>query len=505
MNEKNPATHSGGRTLKRLALLGFALVLLLSMIVNAAGQAPVEPSAASQVVAQRDASAANLVSITFQSGVSPDTSYSSAPDTYISSYDPDINWCNVATMRIHPNAEGRERGLIKFDITRIPTDATVVEAKLHLYLWYWSATYPLDITAYRMIQHWDSCSATWNRASSTEFWHIAGCNDPVLDYDRTSGVTAGVTPNRVFYAWDVTQMAQQWVSNPVSNEGVLLVATGLSTEYQFRTKEINSAVLRPYLEVTYLPVPPTPTLTPTVTPTPTITRTPTRTKTLIPGPTSTPTETPTVTPTRTRVPTATALPAPQLRVFQQELYPAINYYGTTDTSISLYRPDTPAGDDESLRAIGREAGTERILVRFDLENQIPTDARILSAKLALYAWSRRTLFGMRVSAYEALRYWDEGAATWNDASIYDRWGVPGCDQVGSDRQEDLVASRFVYFTSRFYDWDITSLVQKWLSNPATNNGVLLMGQNVDQEILFRSSEWRVPTQRPMLTIIYGMP
>lgn len=177
----------------------------------------------------------------------------------------------------------------------------------------------------------------------------------------------------------------------------------------------------------------------------------------------------------------------------------------SDTSISLYYRDSPAGEDESLRLIGRENGTERILVRFHLEDDIPAGSHVLSAKLALFAWSRRTLYGIRVSAYGVLRPWDEGTATWNSASASEAWAGPGCSGVGTDRQSDFIASLFVYFTNRFYDWDITSLVQEWVDNPAMNRGVLLMGQNVDQEVLFRSSEWRVLTQRPMLTVIYGMP
>ena len=504
MNVKACATGSNHRSSKFLALLGLTLVLLFSLIVNSASQT-VASGPAGQASLQGDAFAADVTTLVFQWGVNPDIYYTRTSDTYISLYEEDTAWGNLGTMRIHPNVDGRERGLIKFDISEIPSDATVIEAKLNLYAWYWSQAFPLDIKAYRVMKHWAGDEATWHRATAGEFWHTAGCNNTTFDYDPTSFAIATIQPIREFYDWDVTQMAQQWVSDPASNEGVLLVAEGLSTEYQFRTSEVTSGSLRPYLVVTYRPVPPTITPTRTTSPTPTATHTPTRTRTPTPGPTATNTSTPTITPTRTPVPTVTPRPTPVLRVFQQGLYPSVNYYGTDDTSISLYRPDAPEGGEDSLRVIGRGTGTERVLVRFDLADQIPAGAHIHSAKLALYAWSRRTLFGIRISAYGTIRYWDEGTATWNNASAYERWAVPGCDEVGTDRQGTLFASRFVYFTNRFYDWDVTSLVQQWVNDPWSNSGVLLVGQNVEQEILFRSSDWRVLTQRPMLTVVYSVP
>jgi hypothetical protein len=505
MNEKAYSTHSGSRPLKWLALACLILALLLSMIVNAAGQAAVVPGSVGPLSSQVEASSADVITLVFQRGVQPDVYYTGASDTWIDRWYPDTVRGNDPTLKVHPNEDGRERTLVYFDIARIPTNASVVEATLHLYAFYWSSSLPLTINAYRVLKDWTVGNATWHRANATELWHTAGCSNPTYDYDPTSISSTGVSPNRDFYAWDFTQMAQQWVSNPASNHGAVLVGEGLSVEYQFRSGQIDSENLRPYLVVSYVPAPPTATPTRTLTPTPTKTSTPTATLTPTQTRTPTQTSTPTITPTPTNTPTITPTPAPQLKVFQQGLYPSAGYGGTSDTSISVHRPDAPAGEDENVRVIGRENGTERVLVRFDLEGEIPTGSRIRSAKLSLFAWSRRTLFGLRVSAYGILRSWDEGTATWNHASTHELWTSPGCSSAGMDREPDFVASRFVYFTNRFYDWDVTSLVQQWANNPANNHGVLLMGQNVDQEILLRSSEWRVLLQRPMLTVDYVRP
>jgi hypothetical protein len=155
-----------------------------------------------------------------------------------------------------------------------------------------------------------------------------------------------------------------------------------------------------------------------------------------------------------------------------------------------------------MRASGRDGGTERPMVRFDLQGHIPANSHVVSAKLSLFAWSRRTLFGMRISAFGVLRPWDVAAATWRNATSVEGWTAPGCDGSGSDRRGDAADSRFVYFTNQFYEWDITSLVQAWVNDPGSNNGVLLIGRDVDQEVRFRASEWRVPGQRPRLTVFF---
>lgn len=507
MNEKAFSTRSSYRALRYLILLGVTLVLLLSIMVNAVGQTAVAPSPEGQVSWQSDASAAQVTTVAFQFGVYPDIYYTGVSDTFITLYEPETAFFEMATMKITPNAEGRERGLISFDVSLIPSTATVQEARLHLYAWYWNQDLPVTVNAYRVLKPWVAWEANWIRASSMEPWHTPGCNNPGFDYDPASVVATTVLPELDFYSWDVTEMAQLWVANPASNYGILLVGEGLSVEYQFRTSQIGSENLRPYLVVTYYLTPPTatPTRTSTPTPTPTRTQTPTVTPTATISPTPTNTGMPAITPTPTETLTPGPTQVPQQKVFQQGMYPQIGYGGTSDTSITLYRPDSSVGEDESLRVIGRGSGAERILLHFDLASDIPTGSHVMSAKLSVFAWSRRTLYGMRVSAYGVLRPWEEDTATWNRARTSELWAGPGCSEGGLDREFDLAASRFVYFADRFYDWDITPLVQQWVNNPATNRGVLLMGQNVDQEILFRSSEWRVPQQRPMLTVVYVAP
>jgi len=496
---------------KYFVSVGFAVALLLGLFANGiSGATPGHSVTTSTMssLAQKsppDLDAASSadgspITLVFQEWVNPDPFYSGVSDTYISMYNPDANYGGLGTMRLHPGSDSRERLLVKFDISRIPPSATVAQATLHLYAWYRNRTYLVMAYAYQVRRHWSELDATWNRATSTDFWAAAGCKDPLFDYDSGAVASTELNWTNQWYTWDVTEMAQQWVTNPASNEGVLIVGQGLSAQYQFRTSEVPTAHQRPYLMVTYYSegLPPTETPTPTITATPVDSPTPTATLTA----TQTPVQSPTPTLSPTTTPTATSSPTPVSQVFQQENHPVATYTGVSDTFLSSYRPDTPWGNDDGLRISGRGNGSERALIQFDLQEHIPTNSQVLSAKLAVFAWSRRTLYGMRISAYDVIRPWDVTVATWNRASSSEMWGVPGCDEVGSDRQGDRAASRFVYFTNQFYEWDITSLVQRWVLDPASNQGVALIGHPMNQEIRFRSSEWRVPDQRPKLEVVY---
>jgi hypothetical protein len=451
----------------------------------------------------------------FQKWVSPNSFYSGVADTGISLYEPAQNFGGETTLRLHSGTDGRQRLLIKFDISSIPSTMYVLQAELYLFAWYRTQPYNLTLYAYQMRRHWNELEATWQQATSADFWAAAGCKDPVFDYDPATVATTTVSYTDSWYSWDLTEMVRGWVSAPASNEGVLIVGEGLGNQYQFRSSEIPAPELRPYLVVTVATEGPTSTptntLTPTLTPvhtyTPTNTPTPTNTATPTATPTSAYSPTPTSTPTETLTPTITPTPVltPLPKVFQQGIYPSESYTGVADTFLSLYRPDTPWGSDDGLRISGRENGSERMLVRFDLDGHIPFWANIHSAKLGLFAWSRRTLYGLRISAYDVLRHWDADEATWNEAYALSAWGTPGCEQVGGDREGNPVASRFAYFTNYFYEWDITSLVQQWVADPSTNHGLVLIGHPVDQDLRFRSSEWRVLEQRPRLSVVYTAP
>jgi len=511
---KNVRQSATRRQVRFLASVGLAVALLLGMAnVRASWTAPSAVQAPQAAFSQDAALAAAPTTMVFQKFVSPDPYYAGVADSYIDLYSPSTNFSGSQTLKVTASGNPRERSFVKFDLSRIPTNATVLQATLELFAWYRSTSDlgSVVIYAYQVKRHWTESSVTWNKATSSTFWGQPGCSDAVLDYNPASAVTTTLKWVGGPYSWEVTNMVQEWVADPVANEGFLMLGSGLGVEYQFRSSEAIGPTQRPLLRVTYTtdatsPTPttsPTTTLTPAISPTPTSTSTPTRTSTPIqsPTPTSTPTQTltPTVTPSRT--PTAT----PAVRTFQQGSAPDELYDGASDTYLSSYWPDWALHGEESLRISQRTRGAERILVRFDLGEYVPANAQVTSARLSLFAWSRRTLLGMRISAFQLNRAWDPTLATWNHASLYQLWGASGCEEVSADRQGDSLDSRFVYFINQDYEWDVTSTVQRWAADLNSNHGIVLIADEVDQDLRFRSSQWRVLGQRPKLTVTYTLP
>jgi len=401
-------------------------------------------------------------------------------------------------MKVHSGASGRERMLVRFDLSSIPSGASVAEASLCLFAWYRKPTASVMTRAYAIRRHWDEGEATWNKASSSVNWTVPGCGDPDHDYDPATETRATLGYTNQHYVWDVTRTVQQWVVDPLSNHGVLVTATDFNTEYQFRTSEISVHDARPCLVVTYRV--PTPTSTLTQTPTPTESSTATMTPTAAAS--RTPTETPCLSPTAT--PTVTATPAPVQVVFQQGIHPTQGYSGVADTYLTAYQPSTARGGQSDLVVDARGNGVSRALIRFHLKDCIPSNAHVVSARLSLWAWSRRTLAGVRVWAFDVTREWDANAATWNRASASELWGLPGCSQVGTDRDGSPVSSLYVYVVAQSCEWDVRSIVQRWVSEPSANKGLLLVSVDTEQQIRLRSSEWLVATQRPRLTVVYSM-
>jgi len=132
-------------------------------------------------------------------------------------------------------------GLIKFDVTSIPTGSTIVSAKLYLYYYDYDYNNPdahSVLELYRMTSNWDEDTVTWNTR-------------PVYSVLTTS---ATVPSSFAWIDWDVTSDIQNFVDGTVSNYGWKIHD---SYEWdnvdipvtKFLTKEYGS--YSPYLEIEY--------------------------------------------------------------------------------------------------------------------------------------------------------------------------------------------------------------------------------------------------------------
>ncbi len=160
----------------------------------------------------------------------------------------------------------------------------------------------------------------------------------------------------------------------------------------------------------------------------------------------------------------------------------------------------------------------RGLVAFNL-SAIPTGATVTSATLTVYQ-SRTTASDGAVTLHRMLADWGQGtsnatgqegtgaASKTNDATWLHRfypstfWAAPGGDFVSTASATTALTSTYTTYT--FTSSAMAADVQGWVTNPATNFGWMLRGDESVPHTArrFESSETNTAAQRPMLTVVY---
>ena len=247
---------------------------------------------------------------TFQQGLN---GYIGALDTYLSQSNPTQRYCDEMRIRVGDNL--RLAGLIRFDLSSLPSNTNVVTATLRLYGFDWAQGRNISIGVYVISRTVDVCQATWNESRAGEKWAAAGCKDVHTDRRPNPEVTFTTSGLRRWYELNMTEVVRGWVNRSLPNNGLLLLGPSTDSEvHALASGSYSEPTQRPMLIVTYFAGPPptaTPTSTPTGptrTPTGTLTRTPTPTNTQTATSTSTTTATPTATSTPTRTATSTHTP-----------------------------------------------------------------------------------------------------------------------------------------------------------------------------------------------------
>jgi len=249
------------------------------------------------------------------------------------------------------------------------------------------------------------------------------------------------------------------------------------------------------------------TSTPTATPPATATPTPTT------SPTATPT--PTVTPTRTHLTYYSYLPSLQQRyppptpqpttvVLQQGVE---GYNGVVDTHINSWDSQANYANVDRLWLRQADSLENRMspLIHFDLSD-LPADAHIVEASLNLRTLTRSNGNTATAGVYLLNRSWLAEQATWLRATESQLWSVPGANASPDDRSSFPYDTVEVNELQQWYEWNITAMVQDWLQNPESNNGIILNAFAVPKvQYNFASSEYNNPQARPKLKIRYWTP
>ncbi|MEM4723453.1 MAG: DNRLRE domain-containing protein [Candidatus Hadarchaeum sp.] len=196
-------------------------------------------------------------------------------------------------------------------------------------------------------------------------------------------------------------------------------------------------------------------------------------------------------------------PGARLLVLQQGVD---GYTGAEDTTLARYEGNL---SDKWFIRVGYK-GQNSALIRFDVSS-IPHGSRVLCAALSLYAemWSGSP-FSLAVGAYAVKRPWVAQEATWYWASVGIPWQIGGCNG-SDDRSQTPEAVVTIQSIRTWYHFDLTRVVEGWISGALPNYGVSLQAMDVKDldSIWFAASDDVLDDgsikNRPKLVILYVPP
>jgi hypothetical protein len=146
-----------------------------------------------------------------------------------------------------------------------------------------------------------------------------------------------------------------------------------------------------------------------------------------------------------------------------------------DTWIADWAPDG-INENHGFNVVEQSAtGTAVTLIRFDLA-AMPAGVTVTGAQLRVDVFMDPSATGT-ITVHEQLEPRTDWETTWNERGLGVPWTTPGCG-VGS-RSADVLG-QFSPSQNQVYDIPLApSVVQRWLDDPSSNHGFVLVGHDLD--------------------------
>ena len=386
--------------------------------------------------------------------------FSPAVDTFINEAAPSSSFGGDAELHVENVASGNRRTMYRFDLSSIATGTRVASASLRLYVI--ANDNQGEVNIHSITTAWTEGSATWNTMSTKFDKQVFGSISP----QANAGVWVSV---------NLTGLAQSWINDAATNHGIMLLATSNNIASRYTSKEYGNTSLRPYLQLT--------TADTAVSPL---------------GIKAAGTTVGGVTRTMSRS-VVKAYQVPNPLTLQPDATEG------KDTLLNQGAPNWNQGITPWLWVQHTGGGSgDHSLLQFDLSS-IPVHSKIENASLWLYKWTSGA--GGTIALHRVTSDWAEGTqdhttgpgATWNDRDTGVPWISPGGDYDPSP----VDVSNLNAGAAAWYRWDITPLVQGWVSGSYDNQGMILVAQTAETDLAFSSSDTANASEHPKLTITYA--
>lgn len=169
------------------------------------------------------------------------------------------------------------------------------------------------------------------------------------------------------------------------------------------------------------------------------------------------------------------------------------YSGTTDTQLEQALPTTNEGTVNEI-VIKGGANKRHALIRWDLSYLAPNTV----VQNACITFQLQDPSAQAYPAFELLRSWSESQATWNTATTGTPWQTAGAWGI-ADSGSVIVGSIAPNSSGQVSIALAKELVQRWVSHPEQNYGVVLGNNSSNDGLSFASSEGSV-SERPALLV-----
>jgi hypothetical protein len=148
----------------------------------------------------------------------------------------DRNYGSANPLRIRIDPDADVHGLIRFNLSSIPSNARVLQATLFLYQE--TPRTGTSINFYRVSQPWGESTVTWLTA-------------PAYTLPPFALMEMGPTANCLRSVYLPNSLVQGWINGSIPNYGMRLMGNGVYGEIRIASREDASPAQRPQLRIVY--------------------------------------------------------------------------------------------------------------------------------------------------------------------------------------------------------------------------------------------------------------
>jgi hypothetical protein len=182
--------------------------------------------------------------VTLQDGLN---GYTGVRDNWLNSDTPTTN--NGTVVQAHLQYNTQDRQIHSFDLSSIPSNATITSATMSFYVYQVSGGTP-NVSCYRVLTQWDELQSTYNNRLTSSAWGTPGLLSGT-DYAATAIATSGNISVAGWANFNVTSTVQAWVNGSQTNYGVMYKEASAGHLYTRMSEYTVDTTLRPKLIVSY--------------------------------------------------------------------------------------------------------------------------------------------------------------------------------------------------------------------------------------------------------------